>query len=188
MLFIITGGSGSGKSAYAEKMAVDLHNSDRVGGGLYYVATMYPYDAECDKRIEKHRKMRRNKGFTTIECYHHLEQVQVGRDAVVLLECMSNLLANEMYLEQGRIKNRDRQAEEQMREAILEPVFGLTQQAGAVVIMTNEVFSDGMTYDAETMCYIRLLARINRELAARAGSVTEVVCGIPLCRKGDRQC
>ena len=68
MLYLVTGGSGSGKSEYAEKLAVHLR--ERLGseaGRLYYVATMYSYDRECDKRIARHRLMRRDKGFSTIE-------------------------------------------------------------------------------------------------------------------------
>ena len=107
MLYLVTGGSGSGKSEYAENLAVHLR--ERLGteaGRLYYVATMYSYDRECGKRIARHRLMRRDKGFSTIECYCGISRVQSGREDVLLLECMSNLLATEMYLPEGGIKDR----------------------------------------------------------------------------------
>lgn len=195
MLYLVTGGSGSGKSEYAEKLAVDRHCRVFPGGNLYYIATMYPYDSECLKRIDKHQRMRGNKGFTTIECYHHLEQVEMEKQDVVLLECMSNLLANEMYLEQGRIKMNDFMyqrdigfMEKETEKAILNPVRKLIQQAGCIVIVTNEVFSDGLKYNAETENYVKLLGGINTQLAVEAEGVVEVVCSIPVYRKGEVLC
>ena len=65
MLYIITGGSGSGKSEYAEQTAVQCRN--RTGGTLWYLATMRIWDDEGRKRVERHRRMRAAKGFETIE-------------------------------------------------------------------------------------------------------------------------
>lgn len=188
MLYLITGGSGSGKSEYAEKLAEDRHKNKFPEGKLYYVATMYPFDEECLKRIEKHRKMRKEKGFATIECYCGLEQVAAGSQDVVLLECMSNLLANEMYQEEGRIKDRGDASVAKAEEAILKPVFELAKQAGCVVIVSNEVFSDGVQYDRETELYLKLLGRINQGIAAGADGVIEVVCSVPVYGKGERVC
>ena len=52
------------------------------------------------------------------------------------------------------------------------------------MIVTNEVFCDGMDYGAETMRYIRLLGEINCRLGQMADTVTEVVYGIPIHIKG----
>ena len=65
MLYIVTGGSGSGKSEYAEQTAVQCRN--RTGGTLWYLATMRIWDDEGRKRVERHRRMRAAKGFETIE-------------------------------------------------------------------------------------------------------------------------
>lgn len=51
MLMIVTGGSGSGKSAYAEEQIMKLGEGSRI-----YIATMMSFDAEGDRRIERHRK------------------------------------------------------------------------------------------------------------------------------------
>lgn len=188
MLYLITGGSGSGKSEYAETLAVHEFAPQHGQGGLFYVATMQPYDDECVARIERHRNMRKEKGFTTIECQTHLERVNAGKQDVLLLECMSNLLANEMYFEQGRIRGRGERALPQLEEAVLKPLRFLKQSSGGLVIVTNEVFSDGVQYDEETMNYIGLLGRVNQELAAMADAVIEVVCSIPLAVKGELPC
>ena len=66
MVYLVTGGSGSGKSAFAEKLAVEL-KKQTLHDGLYYIATMHCYDEECKKRISRHREMRKDKCFETIE-------------------------------------------------------------------------------------------------------------------------
>ena len=96
MLTLVTGGSGSGKSAFAEDRVLSFGDAQRI-----YIATMHPFDEESHKRIERHQKMRAGKGFETVECYTGLKNVKLPAGCVVLLECMSNLVANEMFEEQG---------------------------------------------------------------------------------------
>ncbi len=182
MLYMVTGGNGSGKSEYAEKLAVSNHRKEQ--GSLYYIATMIPYDKECRERIRRHRVMRKDKGFQTLECFCHLEKIHVEKNDVVLLECMSNLLANEMYQENGSIRKRGKEADKQLKSSILEPILQLKQQAGCFIVVTNEVFSDGVLYEEETKEYIRLLGKTNIFLANHAEFVTEVVCSIPVYLKG----
>ena len=52
--------------------------------------------------------------------------------------------------------------------------------------MTNEIFSDGIDYDSETMRYQSYLGQINSEMGRMADQVTEVVYGIPITVKGER--
>lgn len=185
MLVMITGGSGSGKSKYAEEVAVDYNRA--FGGCLYYVATMQSFDEEMDKKIARHREMRRGKGFETIECPLRLEKLSFSRNDVVLLECVSNLLSNEMYGEEGRVKERQNPKVflGQVEEYIVKAILHLEQQAGCVVLVTNEVFSAGMNYDRETLTYIEGLGDINQRLGEAADGLVEVVCGIPLWIKGE---
>ena len=51
------------------------------------------------------------------------------------------------------------------------------------MVVTNELFSDGVRYDPETAAYLELLAGLNRAIAAKADQVYEVVCGIPVAWK-----
>ena len=95
MFVLITGGSGSGKSEYAENRAVML--SKKEGLLLYYIATMKPFGEEGKRRVERHRRLRSGKGFFTIEHYVNLKQLILPGEGVVLLECLSNLTANEMF-------------------------------------------------------------------------------------------
>ena len=63
MIVLVTGGSGCGKSTWAEKLVSALPAEKRV-----YIATMQVYDEESVQRVARHRAQRANKGFTTIEC------------------------------------------------------------------------------------------------------------------------
>lgn len=170
MLMLITGGSGSGKSAYAEQTVLAQGPAKR-----YYIATMQPWDEECRCRIARHRQMRADKGFETIECYQDLHLLCVEPDSVILLECMSNLAANEFYREDA-----DRR---EGKTRIINGIRHLQKQAKTLMIVTNEVFLDGIDYDRETREYQQILASVNRELAELADVVTEVVFGIPMIVK-----
>ena len=170
MLILVTGGSGSGKSAFAEDRVLSLGEAKRI-----YIATMHPFDQESFKRIERHRKMRAGKGFDTIECYTGLKDVRISGDSVVLLECMSNLTANEMFEENGAHQNTV--------EEILAGVQKLKERVRHMVIVTNEIFSDGVTFDEEMNTYLRYLGEINQAVAKMADEAVEVVYGIPIYLK-----
>ncbi len=170
MIALITGGSGSGKSEYAENQLVACGEGRRL-----YIATMHPFDEESRKRVKRHRAMRAGKGFTTVECYTHLRDLAIPKDSFVLLECMSNLVANEVFEADG--------AGTDTVTAVMQGVETLERQARRLFIVTNEIFSDGIDYDPETMRYLAYLGEINRRIAALAQRVTEVVYGIPLERK-----
>ena len=161
MLYLITGGSASGKSEYAEAVAQRRRSSLGEGAGLYYLAAMYPEGAEARERIARHQKMRAGKGFHTLECYTGLARLrgQVPAGSALLLECMSNLLANEMYRREGSLGVRPEgglsRLERTAEEIILEPLFEMAEGSEWVVV-TNEVFSDGVRYDRETDRYCRI--------------------------------
>lgn len=53
MMILVTGGSGSGKSSFAEDCIVSFGNARRI-----YIATMYPFDEESKKRVKRHQAMR----------------------------------------------------------------------------------------------------------------------------------
>lgn len=169
MLTLVVGGAASGKSAYAEGLVLASPCPRRI-----YIATMEPMDAECLRRIEKHRRMRAEKRFETMECYTDLASVTVPPDSVVLLECVGNLCANELYSPRG---SGDRAAEE-----ILRGVERLKGQCGDLVVVSNEVFTGGSPEG--TKDYLWRLAQINRGVAALADNVCEVACGIPVYYKG----
>lgn len=175
MMVLVTGGSGSGKSAFAEDKILSFGEGRRV-----YIATMHPYDQESHLRVQRHRKMREGKGFETIECYTGLSSLEFEKDHVLLLECMSNLAANEMFEETG--------AGAHTVEAILEGVKKIKAQAKHLVIVTNEIFSEAAAYEGDTVRYQEYLGKINQKLGQMADEVVEVVYGIPIWLKGGKNC
>ena len=188
MIALVIGGSGSGKSAYAEQMAVKAAGN----GSLYYVATMQVYDEEGKKKVERHQKMRAGKGFLTIEQPRRLKEAakkvaaeRVPAGKIVLLECMSNLVANEMFSEENLSAVMDEAKIKQLSHEIISGVTALHDSCDILIIVTNQIFEDGIRYDASTMDYIRLLGDINRQIAERAEQVIEVVAGIPIFIKKD---
>ena len=176
MMTLIIGGSGSGKSAYAEDYMVSI-SEDRK---KYYIATMQIYDEEGKRKVERHRMLRGGKGFSTIE-----QPVDIGKaaekmeaeDRTALLECVSNLTANEMF--SGEVPG----TEEVITEKIVGGIAVLNRELTHLVIVSNNVFEDGNVYDKTTMEYIRAMGRINQKLAEMADEVVEVVVGIPIVIK-----
>ena len=90
---------------------------------------------------------------------------------------MSNLTANEMYQEKG--------SGDHCVEEILAGIRHVKEQCRNLIIVTNEIFSDGMDYDEETRRYQKYLGEINVRMASMADLVAEVVYSIPLIHKGD---
>jgi len=164
---------------------------------MYYVATMMAFDEESKKRIKKHQEMRKDKDFETIECFYSIgtikESIQNNKKNktknIFLIECMSNLLANEIYAEKGHMKGTSLEEQKKLAEAyIIEPIIELSKNENRVILITNEIFSDGNTYEKETEDYITLLGYINASLSKEAEHVTEVVCSIPVPMKGTLPC
>lgn len=172
MMHLVTGASASGKSAYAENLLVPAKSAEK-----YYIATMRPWGAEGAARVKKHRAMREGKGFQTIEAFHTLDDLRLPEKGSLMLECMSNLLANEQFELGG--------TDEEILDRIQQGIQNLKEQTEDLIIVTNEIFSDGCRYDAETVRYIRLPGNLNIRMAEEADVVTEVVYGIPIRRKGE---
>ena len=186
MMVLVIGGSGSGKSAYAEQLADFLAGEQVLSAppdGVvkkYYLATMKIFDEEGQRKVWRHRKLRNGKGFLTVEqptaVCRVLEKMDAG-NRIVLLECISNLTANEMFSEEKVM------AELQVVETVTQDVRLLKEQTTHLVVVSNNVFEDGILYDETTMAYIRAMGKINQRLAALSDQVVEVTAGIPLVIK-----
>lgn len=171
MLALVLGGAASGKSEFAEQLTMTLSKE------RYYIATMQVYDAESERRVERHRKMRRDKGFQTVERTLALAGLEIPHsEGVALLECASTLVGNELCLSGG--------AEDNTATAIYDGVENLLKQGLDLVVVSNDVFGEGDEHTPEMTRYLYHLGRLNCQIAARADVVAEVVCGLPVYHKG----
>ncbi|WP_394522422.1 bifunctional adenosylcobinamide kinase/adenosylcobinamide-phosphate guanylyltransferase [Lacrimispora sp. JR3] len=180
MVTLVIGGSGSGKSEYAEGLILSRGKGKRI-----YIATMKPWDEECEMRILRHRQMRADKEFDTVECYRNLKHLDFqdhGAFSDVLLECMSNLVSNELF-GLGE-KGEKLLSPKETVDEVMAGVIRLKEQAENIIIVTNEVFSDGDHYSRQTNQYREVLGKINRQVACIADEVIEVTAGIPIFLKG----
>jgi Adenosyl cobinamide kinase/adenosyl cobinamide phosphate guanylyltransferase len=167
---LLTGGAANGKSTFAEDLAV------RLGTPRFYVAAMMPYGEESECRIARHRTLRAAKGFVTVERHTDLAGLRLPKRGTVLLECLCNLTANEMFEPEG--------AHDCAVEAVLHGVEALSRQCENLIVVTNDVGADGGGYDPTVVAYIETLGHINRALAVCFDRVYELCCGIPLSLKG----
>ncbi len=169
-IYLVTGGSASGKSEYAENLAVSLSGKNP----LVYLATMSARDAESLDRIKRHRENRRGRGFLTAELPMNVSRLETDGTETILLEDLSNLLANEMFSAGGDTTR------------IFDDIIRLSTKCSALVIVTNEIFTGCCgSADEYTKKYIFSLARLNREIAEISVQHTEVVCSIPISLKGE---
>ena len=173
MLTLVIGGAASGKSEYAESLVL------RSTLPRYYLATMQVWDAECAARVAKHRAMRAQKQFATVECPQNLHLVRLPQQGTALLEDLGNLAANELYRPDGSCL-----PPKQTAEKMLAGIEAIAAQCNHFIIVSNEVFSGGADYAGDTDRYLLALARVNNALAARADAVVRVVCGVPVYYKG----
>ena len=173
MTTLITGGSKCGKSRFAEDI-ITCSSGRRI-----YIATMQPFGSEAMVTTEKHLKHRQGKGFETVEKFTDIHEISLNSDCAVLLECVGNLCANEMF------------SGERMSMPSAKVVAGIRRLAAQVeelVIVTNQVGSDGVEYDKGTAAYIAEMGRINGGISQFADNVIECVYGVPIVLKGVLPC
>ena len=165
MTVLIIGYPDSGKSELAEDMVMEMTSP----GERVYLATMIPCGDEGAARIKRHRKMREGKGFETIEAPFDVassfEENGGCADRTVLLECLSNLAANELF---EREESPDAAADK-----IISDIARLKELVRDLVIVSNhyEIKED---FDEETVMYAKMLDTLNDRISAVADKVIRI--------------
>lgn len=177
MLVFISGAVRSGKSSLGEKLSVSLAGEHRK----IYLATSRYYDQEMTERIQLHQQKRADKGFYTIDKCTDIGDVValLRRKDTVLLDCLGTLLANEMF--DGKEKTAEHQL---IRDKILADLFKLQKKVTNLIIISNEVFADGVLYDKPTETYIQILAQLHIALVQAGDAAIECVYSRYQCHKG----
>ena len=170
MMVLVTGAAAGGKSGIAEEIALGL------SGRVLYAATMLPDGEEGKERIARHLKLREGKGFNSVDHYVRIGELPCQGADTLLIECLSNLLANEMFGGNG--------AKEGWRGSILGGISALLGKGKNIVIVTSDVFADGGRYKAGTEAYAKALGELNCSVAAASSVVVEAVAGLKVYLKG----
>lgn len=168
-MILISGENGSGKSAYAEKLTAGL------GGRRFYIATMQPSGTDGAARVQKHRQQREGLGFVTLELPYSVANAAIAKPSVVLLEDVSNLLANAMF--EKRMDER----------AVYRDIIALSKRCKMLVAVTISEFEPG-DYGKETQGYIAALHRLNDMLYTAADTALIMQDGTAELQKGRLPC
>lgn len=164
---LITGGQRSGKSAYAERLALSLA-ADPV-----YAATARVEDDEFRERVRRHQA-RRGAEWTNIEEERELSRHDfTGR--VVLVDCVTLWATNFFFA-------LDADADRAL-EALKAEFDRLVRQEATFLFVTNEIGMGGVSENALQRRFTDLQGWINQYIAARADEVVLLVSGIPLMVK-----
>lgn len=162
---MITGGQRSGKSLFAEHLA--LSRSDQP----CYLATARVYDEEFRKRVDVH-KARRGDRWVNLEIPLKVSEAGIGEGDVVLLDCLT-LLATNWFFECGE----DVKSTVNSVTAELDALFS---RMADVIIVTNEIGLGGISPNALQRRFADVQGAVNQWVAERASEVYLVVSGIPV--------
>jgi adenosylcobinamide kinase/adenosylcobinamide-phosphate guanylyltransferase len=176
-VILVTGGSRSGKSTFAEELLKDKED-------VLYIATAIVTDGEMADRIEKHKE-RRNTNWGTVEGFKDLDKALAATSSkYILLDCVTVMTTNIMF-EKERDFDNITQVEIDSLESEIHKQFDILIEAvkkenKTIVLVTNEVGS-GLVPEYKLGRIFRDIAgRVNQKLGALSDEVYLVTCGIPL--------
>lgn len=161
---LITGGQRSGKSVYAEKMALSLSPNP------VYIATSRIWDEEHKQRIEVH-KQRRQHSWDNIEVEKYLSHVDVN-NKVVLIDCVTLWATNFFFDDNASVPTA--------LEKLKKEFDSFTKQKAHFIFVTNEIGLGEMSQSKVQRQFTDLLGWFNQYIASRANQVFLCVSGIPI--------
>lgn len=163
-IILITGGARSGKSTYAERLALQLSHTP------VYLATARVMDEEFRERVKVHQE-RRGSEWTNMEEEKWLSRRDVsGR--VVLIDCITMWLNNCFF----DLENDISRTLEQVKEEFMK----FTEQRATFIFVTNEIGMGGTSVNAIQRKFTDLQGWTNQFIADKADEVILMVSGIPV--------
>jgi len=174
-IILLLGGARSGKSHYAQQLAVQL------GDKVLFIATGEALDEEMQARIAEHRK-NRPKSWRTLEIPTGIGKAiekGIGDAKVVIIDCLTLLVSNLLHGEPDYPE-----AEKKVTSEINELIAAMDKFDASFIIVSNEV---GMGLVPETRLgriYRDLLGKANQLLASHATEVYLMVACLPVRVKG----
>jgi adenosylcobinamide kinase/adenosylcobinamide-phosphate guanylyltransferase len=166
-IIVITGGARSGKSSYAERLALSLSPHP------VYLATARIWDEEFRQRVLRHQA-NRGPEWTNIEEDKFLSQHDVnGR--VVLVDCVTLWCTNFFFDLHSDI--------DAALEAVKKEFDKLTAQDATFIFVTNEIGMCGTSENELQRKFTDMQGWMNQYVAAKADKVVLMVSGIPVTIK-----
>lgn len=164
MIWYVSGGARSGKSRYAQELALKLSREP------VYVATARIWDEDFAKRVERHRD-ERGPEWTTFETEKEIRSLPLdGR--VVVIDCVTLWLTNLFFAFDSQI--------EPALKAFQREIDALAAREGTFIVVSNEL---GMGLHAETelgRAFTDLQGWANQHVARLAEHACFMVSGLPL--------
>jgi adenosylcobinamide kinase / adenosylcobinamide-phosphate guanylyltransferase len=176
-IILITGGSRSGKSAYAQRIA-ESRPGERI-----YIATCPVIDEEMAERIRKHKQARKQ-GWQTIEETENLvAALRSAKEAeTILVDCLTLWINNLMYSTESVNAGL---TEEDVTARCLEVLDACKNLSGTIIFVTNETGMGIVPADPQSRLFRDLAGRCNQIMADGADTVILMISGIAVTIKGD---
>ncbi|MDC8759859.1 bifunctional adenosylcobinamide kinase/adenosylcobinamide-phosphate guanylyltransferase [Janthinobacterium fluminis] len=178
---LVFGGARSGKSAYAERLAI------ASGKEVVYIATARAGDDEMATRIRHHRQQRPAE-WTTVEETLALADAVLRHCAptrLVLVDCLTLWLSNLMFSGGADYPDvGDIALPAQFHEQRQQFLAALDQVAGDLVLVSNEVGMGIVPYGAISRSFSDESGRLNQAVAAACDRAVFVAAGLPMVLKG----
>ena len=169
-IILITGGQRSGKSRYAEELALSL--SDHP----VYVATAHIWDEEFRQRVLRHQE-RRGPQWTNIEEERELSRYNLTGQ-VAVIDCIT-LWCTNYFFDRNKPDNEQPTVDEALK--LLKEEFNrFTNQDATLIFVTNEIGAGGVSTDVIQRRFTDLQGWMNQYVAQKADEVILMVCGIPV--------
>lgn len=163
-IVLVTGGQRSGKSGYAQKLALSLTANP------VYLATSRVWDEEFRERVLRHQADR-GPEWTNIEEEKYLSRHDLnGR--VVVIDCVTLWGTNFFFDNEGDTNRSLVELKEEFNK--------LTEQDAYLIFVTNEIGLGGVSPDAVQRRFTDLQGWLNQYIASRADEVVFMVSGIPM--------
>lgn len=179
-IIFITGGARSGKSSYAEQLAMKL------SGRLRYIATARRSDAEMVKRIKRHEKMRHTyeERWETIESplLEDLACETFSAGDVVLFDCLTVFMANELYHSRRQVTTL--RAEKELQDRIHKAFLTIAKQVKTLLVVSNELFYELQQENNIVAQYERTLGQLHERIVHDASIALLIEAGEPIIMKG----
>ena len=175
---LIIGGARSGKSHYAQELAL------KSAQPVLFVATAEAGDEEMRQRIEEHKKAR-PVAWSTLEVTTRVgNQIRqrIGQAQTVILDCIT-LLVNNIFCQHDNADGELIDAalvEKEVMAEIGELVDCMKQVDANFIIVSNDVGLGLVPPNRMSRLYRDLLGRTNQVLAQSVDEVYLMVAGLPL--------